>query len=98
MAALVELPNDGCRGLDMLDGTRYDAHEGYVEVHERYVPSLREVRDGTLRLVGSRVTAFSAAPGITCPSCRFERLAAFAARPCPRCGWCEPEAFGDAGG
>ncbi len=84
MTTRIELPSGSCLGLDMPDGTRYDARDGHIEVeradHAAAILSQREVR------ASARVYGYQGLPGATCGGCGFETLAALAGRPCPRCG------------
>lgn len=85
MSVRFELPSSGCQGLDMPDGTKYQARpgKGYVEVE----------RDDHVRALSARSglrpwhqVSFSAAPEVYCGGCGFRQFAAMSDSPCPHCG------------
>lgn len=80
----IELPSANCQGLDMPDGTRYDAQDGHIEV-ERPDHLAMILAQSQLR-ASPRLYGYQGLPGVTCGGCGFETLAPFAGYPCPRCG------------
>jgi len=82
----VEMPSAVCTGLDMPDGTRYDARDGYIDVERP--DHLEEIGATELRRFGSRQHSLASkrVPSVSCSECGFEQLACFGERPCPRCG------------
>ncbi len=69
--------------LEMLDGTRYPAREGVIEVANPNHVRLLEHPAGLRRW---NAYGFSGAPEAVCGGCGFSQFAALAGRPCPRCG------------
>lgn len=83
--ARVQLP-PGCMGLEMSDGTRYDAKPGgAVDVDDRHARTINRSSNGQLGLIStSRMYALGTRKGRLCTGCHF--LAQAWSETCPRCG------------
>ena len=90
MSERVQLPSERGLGLDMPDGTKYNADRrrpGYVTVSDEHAAMLRA---GSALDVGEKF-AIPGAPGVTCSACDFQQYAALAGPLC-KCGgeWLPP--------
>jgi hypothetical protein len=75
----------GCTGLNMEDGTHYDANRaGHIDVEDPgHVSAMLRNTDG---FVTDQKFAAVKAPGVTCVTCGFNGFRFQLSAPCPRCG------------
>ena len=75
----------GCMGVDMPDGTRYEANNGKVTVEARHAKQLLRSSTGRFGVVAEAVTGFAdiGQPGRVCAACGFH--AHHWTTECPRC-------------
>lgn len=82
----IQLP-DGCKGLDMADGTKYSAKAGdTVEVsdaHAKYIKTSYYGQSGIM--AGSEQLSFGTKKTMVCLPCRGRRWNAWNDT-CPKCG------------